>query len=111
MQAMYAVGLVGSVGIAATQSANVLEFVETAALMWLVHCLRRLRELAFKEGACYGKPEAFALFLLTPIMCLGHLTGLAGGEAETFLVSELDVWVLRFRGQEIHARGEGRYRG
>ena len=49
--------------------------------------------LAFKEGACYGKPEAFFLFLMTPIMCLGHLTGLASGEVETFFVA---TWMLGF---------------
>ena len=83
MQAMYAVGLVGSVGIAATQSANVLEFVrDHPSAMWLVGPMfASFTGLAFKEGACYGKPEAFALFLLTPIMCLGNLTGLASGEA------------------------------
>jgi len=92
MQAMYAVGLVGSVGIAATQSggesggANVLEFVrDHPSAMWLVGPMfASFTGLAFKEGACYGKPEAFALFLLTPIMCLGHLTGLASGEARRF---------------------------
>ena len=101
MQAMYAVGLVGSVGIAATQSggesggANVLEFVrDHPSAMWLVGPMfASFTGLAFKEGACYGKPEAFALFLLTPIMCLGHLTGLASGEAETFLVAS---WMFVF---------------
>ena len=101
MQAMYAVGLVGSIGIAATQSgesgggANVLEFVrDHPSAMWLVGPMfASFTGLAFKEGACYGKPEAFALFLLTPIMCLGHLTGLASGEAETFLVAS---WMFGF---------------
>ena len=95
MQAMYAVGLVGSVGIAATQSANVLEFVrDHPSAMWLVGPMfASFTGLAFNEGACCGKPEAFALFLLTPIMCLGHLTGLASGEAETFLVAS---WMFGF---------------
>lgn len=101
MQAMYAVGLVGSIGIAAMQSgesgggANVLEFVrDHPSAMWLVGPMfASFTGLAFKEGACYGKPEAFALFLLTPIMCLGHLTGLASGEAETFLVAS---WMFGF---------------
>ncbi len=31
--------------------------------------------VAFKEGLCYGKPEAAALFLVTPLLMLGHLTG------------------------------------
>ena len=34
------------------------------------------------QGACYGKPEAIALFFVTPVLLLGHLTGLVpqGGE-------------------------------
>lgn len=31
--------------------------------------------VAFKEGMCYGKPEAGALFFVTPLLLLGHLTG------------------------------------
>ena len=31
--------------------------------------------LAFKEGMCYGKAEAGALFFAVPIMCLSHLFG------------------------------------
>lgn len=34
------------------------------------------------QGACYGKWEAVALFFITPVLLLGHLTGLVpeGGQ-------------------------------
>lgn len=35
--------------------------------------------LCFKEGACFGKPESFALFALVPLTLLGHLFGLPEG--------------------------------
>jgi uncharacterized integral membrane protein len=31
--------------------------------------------VAFKEGMCYGKAEAAALFGATPLLLLGHLSG------------------------------------
>ena len=40
------------------------------APMWLVGPMfASFTGLAFKEGACYGKPEAFALFLLSRLSC------------------------------------------
>jgi uncharacterized integral membrane protein len=39
-----------------------------------------------KEGLCYGKPEAALLALLTPLLLLGHLTGLLGGLPEEALM-------------------------
>ena len=104
MQALYAVGFVGSLGIVAyTQNggedggsySSLLEFVrEHRSAVWFIGPMfASFTGLAFKEGACYGKPEAFLLFLLTPIMCLGHLTGLASDEVETFFVAS---WLLGF---------------
>lgn len=96
MQALYAVGFIGSVGIAASyDGGSLLDFVvEHRSAVWLIGPLfAAFTGLAFKEGACYGKPEAFFLFLMTPIMCLGHLTGLASGEVETFFVA---TWMLGF---------------
>jgi len=96
MQALYAVGFIGSVGIAASyDGGSLLDFVvEHRSAVWLIGPLfAAFTGLAFKVGACYGKPEAFFLFLMTPIMCLGHLTGLASGEVETFFVA---TWMLGF---------------
>ncbi|DBA79229.1 TPA: hypothetical protein ACH3X1_009044 [Trebouxia sp. C0004] len=56
---------------------------EHPSSVWLVGpFFAAVTGLAFKEGACYGKPEAIALFFVTPVLLLGHLTGLLpqGGE-------------------------------
>ena len=107
MQALYAVGLIGSLGIVAyTQnggsSSSLLEFVrEHRSAVWVIGPMfASFTGLAFKEGACYGKPEAFLLFLLTPIMCLGHLTGLASDEVETFFVASWMLGFLVFAGRK-----------
>jgi uncharacterized integral membrane protein len=108
MQALYAVGLIGSLGIVAyTQnggggSSSLLEFVrEHRSAVWFIGPMfASFTGLAFKEGACYGKPEAFLLFLLTPIMCLGHLTGLASDEVETFFVVSWMLGFLVFAGRK-----------
>lgn len=42
--------------------------------------------LAVKEGLCYGKAEAAALVLITPLLLLGHLTGIVHGDAERGLL-------------------------
>ena len=48
----------------------------------LTHQTSFLRAWPNVQGACYGKPEALALFFVTPVLLLGHLTGLVpqGGE-------------------------------
>lgn len=38
-------------------------------------CIAVAAGIAFKEGLCYGKFEAAALFFVTPLLLLGHLTG------------------------------------
>ena len=99
--------LIGSLGIVAyTQnggsSSSLLEFVrEHRSAVWVIGPMfASFTGLAFKEGACYGKPEAFLLFLLTPIMCLGHLTGLASDEVETFFVASWMLGFLVFAGRK-----------
>eukprot|EP00775_Hariotina_reticulata_P003092 gene3092-3371_t len=42
--------------------------------------------VAIKEGLCYGKPEAAALAVLLPFLCLCHLVG-AGAELQQGLVA------------------------
>jgi len=108
MQAMYVVGLIGSVGIAVTNTdVSVLSFVEEhRATVWLIGPMfAAFTGLAFKEGACYGKPEAFSLFLITPLMCLGHLTGLASREVELFFCASfllaVSIFALRKYTQAI----------
>ncbi|KAL0053252.1 hypothetical protein WJX82_003282 [Trebouxia sp. C0006] len=85
MQGLYGVGAAGAVGLALTQGGqSVPQYVaEHPSSVWLVGpFFAAVTGLAFKEGACYGKPEAIALFFVTPVLLLGHLTGLVpqGGE-------------------------------
>ena len=79
MQAMWALGMAGSVAVAASvEPALPLAVAGDPRLVWAVGPLFvALTGLAFKEGACYGKPEAAALFFLVPSVLLGHLSGLA----------------------------------
>jgi uncharacterized integral membrane protein len=81
MQALWAVGVCGSLALAATHDAPVAAAVyATPGYVWAVGPLfAAFTGLCFKEGACYGKPESFALFLLTPALLLGHLAGAPDG--------------------------------
>jgi len=94
MQACYALGLLSSVGIAAThpEYASVPAFVlDHPGAVWLVGPMfAALTGVAFKEGMCYGKPECAALFFTVPAVLLGHLTGLG---SEGFERGAVGVWV------------------
>ena len=84
MQAMWGLGVAGSVAVAASvDPALPLAVAEDPRLVWAVGPLFvALTGLAFKEGACYGKPEAAALFFLIPAVLLGHLTGITSEGVE-----------------------------
>ena len=89
MQALWVAGLAGSAVVKLVEPGqSVVDTVASQPLgVWAVGPLfAALTGLAFKEGACYGKPEAWALFFLTPAALLGHLTGLAGDGPEEALL-------------------------
>jgi uncharacterized integral membrane protein len=77
MQALWAAGALGSLALALTQEQPVAAAVYAQpSFVWAVGPLfAAFTGLCFKEGACYGKPESFALFLLWPSLLLGHLAG------------------------------------
>ena len=52
------------------------------------------------QGACYGKPEAIALFFLTPALLLGHLTGLVPQGAEKGLLITFVALFTVFAGRK-----------
>jgi len=97
MQALYVVGLAGSIGVAALASQNdggsvPAYVVAHPAAVWAVGPMfAALTGVAFKEGMCYGKAECALLFFVVPATLLGHLTGLAGEGVEKGL---LGAWCL-----------------
>ena len=62
---------------AVLQDLPVTEYVAShREAVWLVGPLfASVTGLGIKEGLCYGTPAAAGILLVTPLMCLGHLTG------------------------------------
>ena len=47
------------------------------------------------QGACYGKPEAIALFFITPLLLLGHLTSwVPEGAQQTLLITFVALFTV-----------------
>lgn len=66
--------------------------VDHPAAGWLVGPLfAAVTGLAFKEGLCYGKWEAALIFLLVPILILGHIAGLLPDEAQHTMVGAFAI--------------------
>ena len=89
MQALWFTGLAGGVVVKlAEPGQSVVDTVAAQPLgVWAIGPLfAALTGLAFKEGACYGKAEAWALFVLTPVALVGHLSGLASSGTEGALL-------------------------
>ena len=89
MQALWFTGLAGGVVVKlAEPGQSVVDTVAAQPLgVWAIGPLfAALTGLAFKEGACYGKAEAWALFVLTPVALIGHLSGLASSGTEGALL-------------------------
>ena len=52
--------------------------------------------LGIKEGLCYGTPAAAGILLVTPILCLGHLSGLMPEEGTKGLLVAFNVLAIVF---------------
>ena len=102
MQAMWAVGFAGSVGIAAVTGEAVPSYVVHHPIaVWAVGPMfAALTGVAFKEGMCYGKAECAALFFVIPITLLGHLSGFAGEGTEKAFVAAWCVLITIFAGRK-----------
>lgn len=76
IQALWLLGVMGAVYLAATQDASVpVSVVQNPGYVWLVGpFFASMTGLAIKEGLCYGKAEAALLTLLIPTTLLGHLS-------------------------------------
>ncbi|XP_051178374.1 uncharacterized protein [Lolium perenne] len=99
LQALWAVGVLGSVGTYALAAQPLHEglvryVLEHPGAMWFVGpTFAALTGLVFKEGLCYGKLEAGILTFVIPILLLGHLSGLMDDGAKLGL---LGVWMALF---------------
>ncbi|KQK12107.1 uncharacterized protein LOC100846578 [Brachypodium distachyon] len=99
LQALWAAGVVGSVGTYAVAARpldeGLVQFVldHPAALWFVGPTFAALTGLVFKEGLCYGKLEAGILTFVIPILLLGHLSGLMDDGAKLGL---LGVWMALF---------------
>lgn len=80
LQSLWLAGVIGSLWILVSQSdtTSVLDFVlQNRWGVWITGPMfAALTGMAFKEGLCYGKPEAFVLSLSIPIWQLSHLFGI-----------------------------------
>jgi uncharacterized integral membrane protein len=77
VQVLWAVGVASALILAIKEDTSVVRQVITNPVtVWGVGpFFAAVTGVAFKEGLCYGKFEAAALFFVTPILLLGHLTG------------------------------------
>ncbi|CAG9466273.1 unnamed protein product [Pedinophyceae sp. YPF-701] len=91
IQVMCLAGLAGGAYLAATHEGHVVDFVASHPWgVWFVGpAFAAFTGVALKEGFCYGKAECGALTLLTPVLLLGHLSGLAPANVES---AELALW-------------------
>ena len=102
MQTLYAVGMVGSGVLAVTHAEPLPLYVAEHPLSILAvgPAFAALTGLAFKEGMCYGKFEAAALFFAAPTMCLTHLFG-ASEETQTVAVGVFVSLLVVFAGRKF----------
>ena len=102
MQTLYAVGMVGSGVLAVTHAEPLPLYVAEHPLSILAvgPAFAALTGLAFKEGMCYGKFEAAALFFAAPAMCLTHLFG-ASEETQIVAVGVFVSLLVIFAGRKF----------
>lgn len=108
MRALWAVGSLGVAWIAVFGDAPLTEYVcaHRESMLAVGWTFAAFTGLAFKEGMCYGKTEAGALFFAVPIMCLSHLFGASEDARATALavnLALLSVFAARKFTQELHA--------
>lgn len=83
---------------AAIQGAQVPDYVaQHREAMWLVGpFFASITGLGIKEGLCYGTGAAIGITLVTPILCLGHLTGLMPEAGTQALLVALNLLAVVF---------------
>ena len=80
------------------QELPVTEYVAShREAVWLIGPLfASVTGLGIKEGLCYGTPAAAGILLVTPLMCLGHLTGLMPEAGTEFLLATFNLLAIAF---------------
>jgi uncharacterized integral membrane protein len=103
MQALWAIGFAGSLGIALTTHESVPSYVahHPSAVWFVGPMFAAFTGVAFKEGACYGNPECAALFFIVPLTLLGHLSGGVGEAGEVGLISAWCVLITVFASRKF----------
>ena len=65
--------------------------------VWLVGPLfASVTGLGIKEGLCYKTPAAAGILLVTPLLCLGHLTGLMPEAGTDLLLVTFNLLAIAF---------------
>lgn len=80
------------------QDAQITEYVSShREAVWLVGPLfASVTGLGIKEGLCYGTAAAAGITLVTPVLCLGHLSGLMPEAGTKALLMALNLLVVAF---------------
>ncbi|CAL55773.1 Protein of unknown function DUF2301 [Ostreococcus tauri] len=102
MRLMWGVGYGASALIAGTSGESAPAYVleHPSSMLAVGWMFAALTGLAFKEGMCYGKPEAGALFFGVPLMCLSHLFG-APEEFQSLSATGVGVLLLIFAARKF----------
>uniref|UniRef100_A0A061QX12 Integral membrane protein n=1 Tax=Tetraselmis sp. GSL018 TaxID=582737 RepID=A0A061QX12_9CHLO len=102
LQLLWAFGATGTVAIMATQEEPAAQYVfqHPMSVLAVGPVFAAVSGLAFKEGLCYGKPEAAGLFFVVPALLLGHLFGIIPEEGEKALLAVFCVLSAVFAGRK-----------
>lgn len=104
LQSLWLAGVLGSLWILVQyDSSSVLDYVvENRWGVWITGPMfAALTGMAFKEGLCYGKPEAFVLSLLIPIWQLIHLSGIVKDDSvQAGLAVVISILMAVFAGRK-----------
>eukprot|EP00252_Welwitschia_mirabilis_P013645 TRINITY_DN2_c0_g2_i1.p1 TRINITY_DN2_c0_g2~~TRINITY_DN2_c0_g2_i1.p1 ORF type:complete len:294 (+),score=32.65 TRINITY_DN2_c0_g2_i1:109-990(+) len=99
LQTFWTLGIIGSVvlswNFAHPAGKGLVQYViDNPSAVWFIGpVFASLTGLVFKEGLCYGKPEAAILTLVIPTLLLSHLAGFLDNQSKQVL---LGVWMALF---------------
>ena len=104
LQSLWLAGVLGSLWILVqSDTSSVLDYVmENRWGVWITGPMfAALTGMAFKEGLCYGKSEAFVLSLLIPVWQLLHLSGIVKDDSvQAGLAVVISILMAVFAGRK-----------